>query len=74
MTNELRLRREAAQMAYEAARMKDETATRIDEFRFLSMKMSDVDPDEAYFIKMEKQRIRDNYNLQRPPTNPNDTD
>ena len=66
MTNELRLRREAAQMAYDAARMKDETTTRLEEFRFLGMKMSDVDPDEAYFIKMEKQRIKEKYKLQNP--------
>lgn len=70
MTHELRLRREAAQMAYDAARMKDETTTRLEEFRFFSMKMSDVDPDEAYFIKMKKQRIKQKYNLQHPPTDP----
>ncbi|PWA68621.1 endopeptidase, NLPC/P60 domain, LRAT-like domain protein [Artemisia annua] len=74
MTTELRLRREAAQMPYEAARMKDEMTTRMKEFKFLGMKMSEVDPDEAYFIKMEKQRIKEKYKLQLPPTNPNDSD
>ena len=73
MTNELRLRREAAQMAYDAARMKDETTTRLEEFRFLGMKMSEIDPEEVYWIKMEKQRIKQKYNLQHPPTDlPND--
>ena len=58
-------------MAYDTTRMKDETATRLEEFRFLGMKMSEVDPDEAYFIKQEKQRIKDKYHL-RHPNNPND--
>lgn len=67
MTNELRLRWE---VAYEAARVKDETVTRLIEFKFLGMKMSEIDPEEAYFIKMEKQRIKDKYRLQNPPTDP----
>lgn len=60
-------------MAYEAARTKYEMTMRLEEFRFLIMKMSDVDPEEAYFIKMEKQRIKQKYNLQHPqhpPTGP----
>lgn len=64
MSSELRLRREAAQAAYDAARVKDETITRLKEFKFLVKKMSDIDPAAAYWIELEKKRS----NLPPPPT------
>ena len=56
MTNELRLRREAAQAAYDAARVKDET----EEFKFLGMKMSDINPAAAYLDRIGKKDSKKN--------------
>ena len=61
-------------MAYDTARMKDETTMRLEEFRFLGMKMSKTDPDEAYFIKQEKLRTKDKYKLTHPPPPPTNED
>ena len=70
MTIELQLRREAAQAAYEAARVKDETITYLKEFKFLSIKMSEIDPAAAYWIELKKKRLQEKYNLQHLPTGP----
>ncbi|GKA91964.1 hypothetical protein Tco_0813889 [Tanacetum coccineum] len=48
MTHELRLKREAAEKAFEASKDKDRTITRLEELRFLALSTKDLPPDDAY--------------------------
>ncbi|GJU82464.1 hypothetical protein Tco_1284829 [Tanacetum coccineum] len=47
MSHELRLKREAAEKAFEASKDKDQTITRLEELRFLALSMKDLSPDDA---------------------------
>nr|GEU33324.1 glutathione S-transferase T3-like [Tanacetum cinerariifolium] len=51
MKHELRLKREAAERAFEAQAEKDRTLMRLEELRFLATSTKDLDDDDAYWIK-----------------------
>lgn len=54
MSSEIRLRWEAAQAAYKAAKEKDQTIMRLEEFKFLGINTKEMDPAVAYWINLEK--------------------
>nr|GEZ32431.1 hypothetical protein [Tanacetum cinerariifolium] len=58
MEHELRLKREAAERAFEAQAEKDLTLMRLEELRFLATSTKDLDDDDAYWIKKQKQLIK----------------
>ncbi|GJY60406.1 hypothetical protein Tco_0903819 [Tanacetum coccineum] len=73
MTHELRLKRKAAEKAFEVAKEKDRTITRLEELRFLALSTKDLSDDDAYYINLQKQAIKDKLKLQMPrPSNNND--
>ncbi|GJY78864.1 glycine-rich RNA-binding protein-like protein isoform X1 [Tanacetum coccineum] len=55
MEQELRLKREAAERAFEAHAEKDRTLMRFEELRFLATSTKGLDDDNAYWIKKQKQ-------------------
>ncbi|GJY65900.1 hypothetical protein Tco_0468138 [Tanacetum coccineum] len=55
---ELRLKREAAERAFEAQAEKDGTLMRLEELRFLAISTKDLDDDDAYWIKKQKKLIK----------------
>nr|GEV65461.1 hypothetical protein [Tanacetum cinerariifolium] len=56
---ELRLKREAAERAFEAQAEKDRTLMRLEELRFLATSTKDLDDDDdAYWIKKKKRLIK----------------
>ncbi|GJU31660.1 hypothetical protein Tco_1175249 [Tanacetum coccineum] len=65
MTKELRLKREAAEAAFEVAKEKDRTVMRLEEMKFLAISTKDLSEDDAYFIEEQKKTIRAKYNLYR---------
>nr|GFA91514.1 hypothetical protein [Tanacetum cinerariifolium] len=52
MEQELRLKREAAEKAFESQAEKDRTFVRLEELRFLATSTKDLD-DDAYWIKKQ---------------------
>nr|GEX59918.1 hypothetical protein [Tanacetum cinerariifolium] len=54
MGQELRLKREAAERAFEFQAEKDRTLMRLEELRFLATSTKDLDDDDAYWIKKQK--------------------
>ncbi|GJY52464.1 hypothetical protein Tco_0443311 [Tanacetum coccineum] len=58
MEQELRLKREAAERAFEAQAEKDRTLMRLEELRFLVTGAKDLNDDDAYWIKKQKQLIK----------------
>ncbi|GKB31559.1 hypothetical protein Tco_0870960 [Tanacetum coccineum] len=73
MTHEFRLKREAAEKAFEVAKEKGRTITRLEELRFLALSTKDLSDDDAYYINLQKQAIKDKLKLQMPrPSNNND--
>ncbi|GKB99912.1 hypothetical protein Tco_0986049 [Tanacetum coccineum] len=73
MTHEFRLKREAAEKAFEVAKEKDRTITRLEELRCLALSTKDLSDDDAYYINLQKQAIKDKLKLQMPrPSNNND--
>ncbi|GJT35361.1 hypothetical protein Tco_0925780 [Tanacetum coccineum] len=71
MTNELRLKREAAEAAFEVAKQKDRTVMRLEEIKFLAISTKDLSEDDASFIEEQKREVRARYNLYRnPESNP----
>nr|GEV70741.1 gibberellin 2-beta-dioxygenase 8 [Tanacetum cinerariifolium] len=58
MEHELRLKREAAEGAFEAQAEKDRTLMRLEELRFLATSTKDLDDDDAYCIKKQKRLIK----------------
>ncbi|GKD55473.1 hypothetical protein Tco_1288860 [Tanacetum coccineum] len=58
MELELRLKQEAAEKAFEAQAEKDRTLMRLEELRFLATNTKDLDDDDAYWIKKQKQLIK----------------
>ncbi|GJV43243.1 hypothetical protein Tco_1427779 [Tanacetum coccineum] len=63
MTKELRLKREATEVAFELAKEKDRTVMRLEEMKFLAISTKDLSDDDAYFIEEQKKSIRAKYNL-----------
>ncbi|GKG02852.1 hypothetical protein Tco_0310488, partial [Tanacetum coccineum] len=58
MEQELRLKREAAERAFEAQAEKDGTLMRLKELRFLATSTKDLDDDDAYWIKKQTKLIK----------------
>ncbi|GKA83128.1 hypothetical protein Tco_0789876 [Tanacetum coccineum] len=58
MEQELRLKREAAEKAFKAQSEKYLTLIRLEELRFLATSTKDLDDDDAYWIKKQKQLIK----------------
>nr|GEY38545.1 hypothetical protein [Tanacetum cinerariifolium] len=58
MEQELRLKRKAAERAFEAQAKKDRTLMRLEELRFLATSTKDLDDDDAYWIKKQKRLIK----------------
>nr|GEW90934.1 RNA-directed DNA polymerase, eukaryota, reverse transcriptase zinc-binding domain protein [Tanacetum cinerariifolium] len=58
MEQELHLKREAAERAFEAQAEKDRTLMRLEELRFLATSTKDLDDDDAYWIKKQKRLIK----------------
>nr|GEV63713.1 hypothetical protein [Tanacetum cinerariifolium] len=55
---ELRIKREAAERAFEAQAEKDRTLMRLEELRFLATSTKDLDDVDAYWIKKQNRLIR----------------
>ncbi|GJU84694.1 hypothetical protein Tco_1292240 [Tanacetum coccineum] len=56
MTHELRLKREAAEKAFEVAKEKDRMVMRLEEKKFLAISTKDLSKDDAYWIEMQKKK------------------
>ncbi|GKB89769.1 hypothetical protein Tco_0962041, partial [Tanacetum coccineum] len=54
----LRLKREAAERAFETQAEKDRTLMRLEELRFLATSTKDLDEEDAYWIKKQKKLIK----------------
>ncbi|GJR48674.1 hypothetical protein Tco_1316777 [Tanacetum coccineum] len=74
MTNELRLKREAAEQAFEASKDKDRTITHLEELRFLALSTNDLSPDDAYWNNLQKKQIKDKLRAQMPRDSNNQND
>lgn len=64
MQHEYRIKWEEASMAYQAAKKKDETKTRLEKMKFLMIDATDKDPNVVFSINSEKDGIIKKYNLQ----------
>nr|GEY89375.1 hypothetical protein [Tanacetum cinerariifolium] len=58
MEQELRMKREAAERAFEAQAENDRILMRLEELRFLATSTKDLDDVDAYWIKKQKRLIR----------------
>nr|GEZ13782.1 hypothetical protein [Tanacetum cinerariifolium] len=58
MEQELRLKQEAAERAFEVQAKKDRTLMQLEELRFLATSTKDLDDAGAYLIKKQKRLIR----------------
>ncbi|GJX07621.1 hypothetical protein Tco_0195553 [Tanacetum coccineum] len=54
MSSEFRLKREAAERAYESSRERDHTLTRLEEMKFLATPTKDLSEDDAYWANYQK--------------------
>ncbi|GJX98849.1 hypothetical protein Tco_0355868 [Tanacetum coccineum] len=64
--NGVRLKREAAEKAFEVSKEKDRTITRLEELRFLALSTKDLSPDDAYWIELQKKQIKNKLRAQMP--------
>ncbi|GJX46468.1 hypothetical protein Tco_0271658 [Tanacetum coccineum] len=55
MTNELCLKWEAEEKAYEVSNEKDRTVMRFEEMKFLAISTNNLSEDDAYWINVQKQ-------------------
>ncbi|GKD00920.1 hypothetical protein Tco_1171194 [Tanacetum coccineum] len=74
MSHELRLKREAAEKAFEVSKEKERTITRLEELRFLALSMKDLEDDDAYWIEMQKNQIKAKLRAQMPGNSNNNND
>ncbi|GKE03125.1 hypothetical protein Tco_1391108 [Tanacetum coccineum] len=74
MSHELRLKREAAEKAFEASKDKDRTITRLEELRFLALSTKDLSSDDTYWINLQKKQIKDKLRAQMPRDSNNQSD
>nr|GEX60923.1 hypothetical protein [Tanacetum cinerariifolium] len=58
MEHELRLKRKAAERAFEVQAEKDRTLMRLEELRFLATSTKYLDDADVYWIKKQKRLIR----------------
>nr|GEX82342.1 hypothetical protein [Tanacetum cinerariifolium] len=75
-SHELRLKREAAEKAFEASKDKDETIKSLEELRFLALSTNDLSDDDAYWIKRKNAQIKAKLRAEMPmePNNEDDSD
>nr|GEZ15432.1 hypothetical protein [Tanacetum cinerariifolium] len=76
VSHELRLKREAAGKAFEAAKDKDETIKSLEELRFLALSTKDLSDDDAYWIERKKAQIKAKLHTEMPmePNNEDESD
>ncbi|GJV06107.1 hypothetical protein Tco_1343763 [Tanacetum coccineum] len=66
---------DVTEKAFEVAKEKDRTVMRLEELRFLSLSTKDLSDDDAYYINLQKNAIKEKLKLQMPrPSNNNDDD
>nr|GEX57621.1 RNA-directed DNA polymerase, eukaryota, reverse transcriptase zinc-binding domain protein [Tanacetum cinerariifolium] len=65
MSTEFRLKRESAESAYEVAKAKDPMVIHLKERKFFAISTKDFSENDAYWINVQKQQIKDKYNLHR---------
>ncbi|GKD88168.1 hypothetical protein Tco_1363675 [Tanacetum coccineum] len=72
----LRLKREAAEKAFEASKDKGETIKSLEELRFLALSTKDLSDDDAYWIERKKAQIKAKLRAEMPmePNNEDDSD
>nr|GEY68127.1 serine/threonine-protein kinase SMG1-like [Tanacetum cinerariifolium] len=72
----LRLKREAAEKAFEVSKDKDETIKSLEELRFLALSTKDLSEDDAYWIERKKAQIKAKLRAEMPmePNNEDDSD
>nr|GEU51156.1 hypothetical protein [Tanacetum cinerariifolium] len=58
MSRELRLKREAAEKAFEVLKEKDRTITHLEKLRFFAISTKDLSLDDAYWIELQKTNQR----------------
>ncbi|GJT34975.1 hypothetical protein Tco_0925394 [Tanacetum coccineum] len=64
VSQELRLKREASERAFQASKSKDDTITHLEELQFLALSTKDLSDDDAYWINIQKQQIKDKLRAQ----------
>nr|GEY32029.1 glutathione S-transferase T3-like [Tanacetum cinerariifolium] len=76
VSHELRLKREAAEKAFEASKDKDETFRSLEELPFLALSTKDLSDDDAYWIERKKAQIKAKLRaeMQMEPNNEEDSD
>nr|GEW90598.1 hypothetical protein [Tanacetum cinerariifolium] len=76
VSHELRLKREAAEKAFEASKDKEETVKSLEELRFLALSTKDLSDDDAYWIERKKAQIKAKLRAEMPmePNNEDDSD
>nr|GEV40872.1 RNA-directed DNA polymerase, eukaryota [Tanacetum cinerariifolium] len=76
VSHELRLKREAAEKAFEASKDKDETIKSLEELRFLALSTKDLSDDDAYWVERKKAQIKAKLRAEMPmkPNNEDDSD
>nr|GEV01054.1 endopeptidase, NLPC/P60 domain, LRAT-like domain protein [Tanacetum cinerariifolium] len=67
MTKELRLKREAAEAAFEVAKEKDRMVIRLEEMKFLAISTKDLSKEDAYFIEEQKKPFEPNISCTGTP-------
>nr|GEW64706.1 hypothetical protein [Tanacetum cinerariifolium] len=75
VSHELRLKREAAEKAFEASKDKDETIKSLEELRFLALSTKDLSEDDAFWIERKKAQIKAKLRTEMPmePNNEDDS-
>nr|GEW13930.1 hypothetical protein [Tanacetum cinerariifolium] len=66
VSHELRLKREAAEKAFEASKNKDETIKSLEELRFLVLSTKDLSDDDAYCIERKNAQIKAKLRAEMP--------
>nr|GEY60739.1 hypothetical protein [Tanacetum cinerariifolium] len=76
VSHELRLKREAAEKAFQASKDKDETIKSLEELRFLALSTKDLSDYDAYWIERRKAQIKAKLRAEMPmePNNEDDSD
>nr|GEY40291.1 hypothetical protein [Tanacetum cinerariifolium] len=76
VSNELRLKREAAEKVFEASKDKDEAIKSLEELRFLALSTKDLSDDDAYWIERKTAQIKAKLRAEMPmePNNEDDSD
>nr|GFA47978.1 hypothetical protein [Tanacetum cinerariifolium] len=76
VSHKLRIKREAAEKAFEVSKDKDETIKSLEELRFLALSTKDLSDDDAYSIERKKTQIKAKLHaeMSMEPNNEDDSD